>query len=193
MDQALALATIRATNDIASLVGSVGGDADLPSLSDHDQGGFTRVVSVSHSEKVIDPATGAELSKVEQDQAWPSTMHLPPSSERMELQHRHSAIDPSNVVDHQDRRNVIAQQTSEIHQEILGELLTMRDEDREVKLEKARELEGDMLRHVSRLENPADRVSYLRGLDETTHRLLLMGKIWASMLQQNSGQPPKLR
>jgi hypothetical protein len=151
----------------------------MSSLSDHDQGGFTRVVSVSYSEKLIDSTTGAEISENEGDVAGESTMPLPPSPQRMD--------------NGKETRGAMAHQTARLQQEILGELLTMSEEDREARLEQARHLEADVLRQVAQLDDPADRVTYLRDLDDKTHRLLLMGKIWASMLQKHGGMPPKLR
>jgi hypothetical protein len=89
---------------------------------------------------------------------------------------------------------------SQLHQEILGELLTMDEEERTAQLEEARKAEQGRLSRVPRaLKEDEDRGSNLAApmtdFDEhdKTHRLLLTGRVWSTMLQQNGGQPPKFQ
>jgi hypothetical protein len=89
---------------------------------------------------------------------------------------------------------------SQLHQEILGELLTMDEEERTARLEEARKAEQGLLSRVPRtLAEDEGRGSNLAApmtdFDEhdKTHRLLLTGRVWSTMLQQNGGQPPKFQ
>jgi hypothetical protein len=87
----------------------------------------------------------------------------------------------------------LPQTPPKLHQEILGELLTMDEEDRTARLEEARKAEQEQLsRDPSTLEDSTE-VPMSEDYDEKNHRLLLTGRIWSTMLQQNGGKPPKFQ
>jgi hypothetical protein len=93
----------------------------------------------------------------------------------------------------------LPQTPSKLNQEILGELLTMGEEERTARLEEARKAEREQLsRAPFMFEKKEDRgdsteVPMSEDYDEKNHRLLLTGRIWSTMLQQNGGQPPKFQ
>jgi hypothetical protein len=95
----------------------------------------------------------------------------------------------------------LPQTPSKLNQEIFGELLTMGEEERTARLEEARKAEQEQLsRAPFMFEKKEDRgdstdceVPMSEDYDEKNHRLLLTGRIWSTMLQQNGGQPPKFQ
>lgn len=94
------------------------------------------------------------------------------------------------------KEQILAQTTSKLHQEILGELLTMDEEERAARLEEARKAEQEQVRHgprnVAQVDDRSNSVlaPTPEDNDDKTHRLLLMGRIWSTMLEQNEGHPP---
>lgn len=61
--------------------------------------------------------------------------------------------------------------------EILGELLSMREEEREMKLMEVNGIVQNVRDLVSTLEQPHDRILYLTHLDADTQRCMAMKKI----------------
>lgn len=165
MDVAITNATLQATSDVF--------------LSDHDQGGCTRVVSVKYSEIVVDPSSGQEMAD---ESSGSATESFPPTSQRMEQQRE-------NI---QTQQHHLAKESAKLHQEILGQLFTMRDEDRDATLAQAKSAAIDFTERLASIEDPKDRISFLESLDDKTQRLLIIDKIWSSMLAENGGQPPKM-
>jgi hypothetical protein len=139
-------------------------------FSDHDQGGFTRVVSVSFSEKNMD-----DHGRVIEEKA--------PSGQTMEQQ-----------TEEQQREQLrFAAQAAALQQEILGELLSMHEDEREMKLAKAKNVSDDFMKRALSIPAGAERVEFLRSIDSQTQRLMAMHKLWEGMLAAHGGKPPVMR
>jgi hypothetical protein len=76
----------------------------------------------------------------------------------------------------------LVQKAKLLQQEILGEILSMREEEREMKLMKVNEIEQNVMDHISTLEQPHDRILYMTHLDADTQRCMAMKKIWDTLL-----------
>lgn len=171
------------------------------SLNDHNQGGVTRVVSVQYSEKFIDEQTGEEIeghgdTSQQQHPAGGTTLSSEPRRESMES-HRHSTNeDGAESAHHQQQQREqlrIAKQTSILEQEILHELLSMRDEERDKRLEEATQAKQQFLMEMNAISDAINRVQYVQSINPRTQKLLLMERIWTSeVLSKNNGQPPIL-
>lgn len=149
----------------------------------------TRVVSVAYSEKLIDEVTGQEIMTVHEDAV--------PRPETMDGQQEDEDDSPELIAAarEQNRRDefALARQAAVLQQEILGELLSMRDEEREVKLRSAQETVNKVLHTAMQIPAGSERVSYITSLDPATQRLMAMQKLWDGMLAANGGKPPTIR
>jgi len=137
--------------------------------------GVTRVVSVQYSEKILDEKTGQEITAVD----------AAPRSESMSEQ--------VNGEDIEQRREQLrlAREASFVQQEILGELLSMRDEEREVMLSEAKQVTDAFLQEATKMPAGPERISFLTSIDPKTQRFLVMHKLWDRMLAVNGGKSPK--
>lgn len=142
-------------------------------LSDMDQGGVTRVVSIN-------------MTEVASEDGGPS-YHTAPTKQTMKVQED----DPVQSEDVQKQQLRMASQAAVLQQELLGQLLTMKERDRDHLLEQAAQISQDFLQHASSLAPGPERISFLRSVDPETSRLLAMHKLWSTMLEQNGGKPPK--
>ena len=86
----------------------------------------------------------------------------------------------------------LASEAALLQQTILGELLTLEEDERNLKLKEAAEVSREFMEEVMALPTGQERIDFLRGVDPTTSRQLAMHKLWAGMLQANGGQPPKM-
>jgi hypothetical protein len=155
-----------------------------------DDDNVTRVVSVTYSEKLIDEETGLEIATMNEDAA--------PRSETMAEQEESEQLDDSPglaAAKEQKRREEfrVARQAAVLQQELLGELLSMRDEERDAKLQKAKEVVSDVLQKAMQLPAGPERISFITSLDPNTQRLMAMQKLWDGMLAANGGKPPTIR
>lgn len=140
--------------------------------------GVTRVVSVQHSEKLVDVKTGKEVV-IEGESSTASA----PMAQAMDQQ-----------AQAQQRQELhMARETARLNQELLGELLSMRDEEREEKLALAKAAAAQFMQNVSSLPPGPERVAVLESLDPKTQRLMIMDKLWAQLVEQNGGKPPEIR
>jgi hypothetical protein len=143
-------------------------------FSDHDDGGCTRVVSVQYSEKVIDSLTGQYVDEAER---------IAPSSLAMEQQ-----------TESQQRQQLrVASQAAALQQELLGQLLSMPDEEREERMSLAKEASDEFTRKILAISPGPDRIVFLQSVDERTQKELAMLKLWENMLASNEGKPPTIR
>jgi hypothetical protein len=151
-------------------------------FSDREEGGVTRIVSVNYSEKLIDASSGLELPL---EEGFSTASDIAPTSQIME----NTQTDKERKLD--ELR--IARDASRLQQEILGELLSMRDEERETKLQLAKEEADKFVRNVMQIPAGSDRIMYMQTMDAQTQKLLAMHKLWESMLAANNGKPPTMR
>jgi len=80
-----------------------------------------------------------------------------------------------------------------MQQEILGQLLSMDEQDRDANLQAAKEAHDAFLQGALELPMGPERVEYLRSVDPNTQRLLVMHKLWSSFLADNGGVAPTSR
>jgi hypothetical protein len=166
INELLSRAAIQSTNDIF--------------FNGQHSDGFTRVVSVTYSEKLIDGVTGKEIGICSLEPG------LSPSSEIMEH---------SDGCDDEKKKEelLLARDTSRLKQEILAELLMMRDEERDAKLRDAKIVTNTLLSQALTLPHGSDRIIYLQSISEHEKRLMMMHKLWNSMLAQHDGKQPTMR
>ena len=179
-------------------------ERQLLQLNDQKEGGVTRVVSVTHSEKVVE--FDGEDDK--EEEVEPSKINSGHADVGVKLESMDHGMDEHDQWMQRQKELQMARSAGRLQQEILGELLTMRDEDRARVLEEARNASQEL---VSRLANitldPSDdgsdsgptadmivakRVEVLQSLDMKSQRLLLMEKLWSAMLADNGGKPPNV-
>jgi hypothetical protein len=163
MNILLRYATIQSTNDAL--------------FSERNCDGCTRVVSVTYTEKLIDEESGKDVAIISSD---PS---LAPSTEVME-----DTIGSEEVKQIEELR--LARDASRLQQEILDELLTMRDEERESMLDDAKKVSNLVLSHALTLPTGSERILFLQSIEEQDKKRMMMHKLWNNMLQQHGGKPP---
>mmetsp|Transcript_25890 Transcript_25890/g.60942 ORF Transcript_25890/g.60942 Transcript_25890/m.60942 type:complete len:429 (+) Transcript_25890:139-1425(+) len=148
---------------------------DTELLNDLGKGGSTRVVSMQYSEFDVDQ-NGNRIES-SQTNAPESTV-----DEREE-----------DLSEEEKKRQLrLASEAAILQQTILGELLSMSEEERTDKLNQAAEASRKFMEEAMALPPGQERVDFLRGMDATTSRQLAMHKLWTGMLQANGGQPPKI-
>ena len=140
----------------------------------------TRIVSVTHSEKIIDAVTGQEIATLDDHSGAEDPYHAP--------QALHMAAVERDL-DHAPHAPAVLLATHALEQEILGELLSLRDEVRDERLRQA----AAVLDELRRLPDPAARWERLRQLDPTTQRHLAMKKLWDQLVAANGMEEPVIR
>lgn len=130
-------------------------------MSDESNDGTTRVVSVQHSEKIIDAETGEEL-------LVDVTAESAPTTERIHAQ----SIGTS--------ASLLAQ-TSQLQKQMRDQLLAMGEVERNDLLEQADRTANEVLNEVSAIENINERVRYLASLDPGKQRLMALKKVWEAI------------
>ena len=131
--------------------------------------GQTKVVSVNYSSRDVGPG-------------WDSSQSIgAPQAQSM-----------SGGTSMQQTQLQAAREAAAMQQSILAELLQMDETIRERKLAEAKEAHNDFLKKAMDLPVGPERVQFMTSVDKDTNKLLLMHKLWANMLQQNGGKPPKM-
>lgn len=145
----------------------------LQQFSDQNDGGVTRIVSVNYSEKIVDAASGRPVASPEA-----GTAAAPPVGETMHQEQR------------QREELQMARKAAAMQQEILGELLAMRDEQREETLKRAKARVDEFLQNVLELPPGSERVHMLQSADAETQRYMAMHKVWEGVVASNGGKDP---
>ena len=143
-------------------------NSSLPesTLSDQDEGGVTRVISVTYSEKEISSDTRNEGQSIGAPRQQ--------ETERNHLRH--------------DLK--VARDAATLQQSILGNLLAMDEIERENTLKEAKLANDLFIKRALELPAGTTRVEFMQSIDFETQRRLLMHKIWAEMLQEHGGNVP---
>lgn len=147
---------------------------DTNQLNDLNKGGNTRVLSVQYSEFEVDQ-NGTKIK---------SKNNAPEKS----IDERQQQL----TEEEQKRQLRLASDAAILQQSILGELLTMDEDERNHTLNEAAEAEGKFMEEVLALSTGQERIEFLRSVDTATSRQLAMHKLWNEMLQANGGKAPKL-
>jgi hypothetical protein len=146
---------------------------EVQMLSDLPKGGNTRVVSVQYSEFEISP-DGKKTAIGSSSAPAVSVMESQVSEEEQKRQIR------------------LASEAAVLQQEILGELLSLPEHERNNKLEEAEQASQEFMKKVVALPPGQERIDFLRSVDPHTSRRLAMHKLWKGMLEVNGGKPPQL-
>jgi hypothetical protein len=165
--------------------------------NDNDCEDVTRIVAVTYSEKYIDANTGQEIMTIPYEDHGEDWNGAPQSLVMINddtlklttttgLDERISATKPM-IHSHEE----LVQKAALLQQEILGELLSMREEEREMKLIRVNAIVQNVMDHVSTLTQPNDRMLYLTHLDADTQRCMAMKKIWDKLLADHDNQAPR--
>ena len=158
--------------------------------------GVTKVVAVHYSEKLIDAETGEELLIItnnNHDGASPRVETMVDAErepQQSSMENPTAATSTATSDTHRQHQLRLAQQASELQQEILGELLNLSDEERKAKLALAREASETLHQQLFTLPPGPERVAFLTSVDPTTQRLLAMYKLWEGVLAARGGEPP---
>ncbi|KAL7561188.1 hypothetical protein ACA910_004115 [Epithemia clementina (nom. ined.)] len=149
-------------------------------LSDIDEGGVTRVVGVEYSEKIIDPSTG----QIIEEEPAPGgsapkresmTEHEPPEEEEEWNQQQ----EQQQQQQQQKQQNQVQVAAACLQNEIYQELLQMSDTERTRTLEEAETVTQQFLTEAAS-KPPMDRIEFLRSIDPSTQRLMIMRKLWTT-------------
>lgn len=146
---------------------------DTQLFNDLGKGGNTKVVSVQYSEFDVDQ----HGNKIKSENNAPQ-MRM---DERQELS-----------TEEQKRQLRMASQAAVLQQSILGELLSMAEDQRNDVLKDAAEESQKFMKECMALPMGQERINFLRSIDAETSRKLAMHKLWEGMLQANGGKPPKM-
>ena len=145
---------------------------DTQLMNDLGKGGNTRVVSVQYSEFEVDQNGNTIKSENNAPQAR--------IDERLQLSE-----------EDQKRQLRMASQAALLQQSILGDLLSMAEDQRNDVLKEAAEESRKFMKECMELPLQ-ERIEFLRSVDPETSRKLAMHKLWDGMLQANGGKPPTM-
>ena len=84
------------------------------------------------------------------------------------------AMTPQQSEEEQKNQLRLASQAAVLQQEILGELLSLPEHERNNKLEEAEHVSQDFMQQVQTLPPGPERIEFLRSVDAPTSRLLAM-------------------
>jgi hypothetical protein len=144
-------------------------------LSDIDEGGNTRVVSVQYSEFELS-ADGTLREAVGR--------HAPLFT---------LTIDSQQMSDEEKKRQIrLASEAATLQQEILGELFSMSEHERKDRLDEAERVSVEFMNQVTQLPPGQVRIDFLQSVDPHTSKQLAMHKLWKGILDANGGRPPKM-
>lgn len=143
-------------------------------LSDRDQGGVTRVVSVEHSEKLV--TLGENGGVVDPQEAAVTTKGGAPVSQSMRQPQQNAGSLPPNLA--------MAQKAAALREALVQELMAMTPEDRTVLLQQAERALQDFQQKALELPPGPERMEFMRNMDAQTQKLLAMHRIWQEQQQQ---------
>ncbi len=153
----------------------------------NDSDDVTRIVGVTYSEKYIDAQTGQEIMSIPPDEHYDED-GAPRSLTMTET--TTDADDNASTIK-SNSNDALMQKAALLQQEILGELLSMREEEREMKLTEVNAIVQKVMDHMTTLSQPHDRIHYLTNLDADTQRCMAMKKIWDTMIADHGHQAPR--
>jgi hypothetical protein len=138
--------------------------ASTSQMSDMDEGGVTRVVSVQCSE--------VSIANTRDSDGMSSSTAVAPAR---------LTIDPHLTEEEQKRQIRIASEATRLQQEIVAEVLSMTEEQRNRQLDEAKLASEEFLKNTLALPPGRERIAYLQSVDPRTSRLLAIHKLWPSV------------
>jgi hypothetical protein len=140
-------------------------------LSDVEEGGVTRVISVQCTELPFDTV----LNK-DHDGHGPMGVSAPGKI----------TIDPHLSEEEQKRQLRLASEATKLQQEILQELMNMTEEQRNQQLWEAEQATEEFLQNTLALPPGMERIAYLQSVDPHTSKLLAIHKLWQTVQQSSN-------
>jgi hypothetical protein len=134
-----------------------------PLLSDQDQGGVTRVVSVQHSEKII------QLGGNNTSDSGTAVTTAPRSQ---------SMREEEEAEIQQQQHFQMAQKAAALRESLVNELEQMSDHERTDLLQHAEQALLEFQQKATELPVGPERIAFLTSMDSRTQRLLAMHRIW---------------
>jgi hypothetical protein len=119
-------------------------------LNDYSEGGVTRVVAVSHSEKIMGEVGVAPL---------------------------HSSMDQQREAE-QRRELEMARKAVDTQQSILAELLSLNEAARKKLLDEAQSVHDDVIKEALHLAAGSERVLFMQSICKDKQKMLIMHKLW---------------
>lgn len=157
-----------------SLLGDIpGSNQSEKRLSDLNEGGFTRIVSVQHSERIVNVENAENGTQIQ-------TMGAAPTSQSM-----HS--DSNDGTSSREQEWDMAKKAAALRESLAQELKNMNEMDRTNLMQQAEQALQNFQEQAMQRPAGSERVEFLRSMDAETQRLLAMHRIWQEqqLHQQN--------
>ena len=154
-------------------------------LSDQDDGGVTRVVSVQHSETLVhieDPEEGgaAQIGAAGAATAPVSQSMRDDREDEGNIQLRNGHNSKANNINHQQQQQQLqmAREAAQLQQSLVEELKAMSEKDRQSLLGDAERAIQTFQQQVLERSPGPERIEFLQSMDANTKKLLTMHRIW---------------
>jgi hypothetical protein len=168
-------------------------------LSDKDQGGFTRVVSVQFSEVNLGGQGKYQNSDTHQEEddsnvgtmlsnntlSWRNVSTVSTAAPRQEFMQQQDDL----TDDEKKRQLRLASEATKLQQTLLIELIQLPQQERIQQLERARQCSDTFLKQVATLPTGPERIVFLQSIDPETSRLLALHKLWLSHTHDTDTMP----
>ena len=128
--------------------------------------GTTRVVSVSHKE-------------------------VDPDAPRSELMQTPAGLEAAEAM--QKKQLAVARQMAVMQQDVLAQLLSWNEEEREEQLKYAKQTHEDFVRQVREIEDVQERANLMLTVNPEVQRTLVVHKVWEEMKRTNGGVAPSIK
>ena len=141
-------------------------------LSDMEQGGVTRVVGVTYSERMVDPTTGQVVESCAESTTAPTMESMQEPATREE--------DQSQQQEEQQRRHEtrVHVATASLQTQLYQELVAMTESERTATLAEAHDVTRRVLQEAASQPGPLERIEFLRSMDPSTQRLMILHNLW---------------
>lgn len=130
-------------------------------IAEDSNDGTTRVVSVKHSERIIDAETGEEVTVNLGVEPAPTTEQIHAESN--------------------DHSSALLAKTSQLQRQMREDLLAMSEGERNDLLDRANRTADEVLNEVMAIESIHDRVRYLASIDPGRQKLMALKKVWEAI------------
>jgi len=154
-------------------------------LSDQDQGGVTRVVSVQHSESIV--ILGGSNDNDDNDGGQPPSAMSSATAPISQSMRQIREEDDENDYDEQQQRDLqMAREAAKLRASMVQELLQLNDLDRTELLERAQQALQTFQEDALQIPPGPKRIEFLRNMDAHTQKLLAMHRIWLEHTSSSS-------
>ena len=106
-------------------------------------------------------------------------------------------INTVDNIDMNERAQVVnlakAKQIAVLQQDILAQLLTWSEEERDEQLKFAKQTHDEFVSQVMSIESTEERTQFMLTVNPEVQRTLLVHKVWEDMCKTNGGKPPSIK